>query len=358
VAAATDPTLRAWRTEVATLGGRLVDLESDPTVAVARSGVLSGGSAATWNEADGALSAAWDSYRAVDEVVGRAEAEPQRAHELLTAAAITAVSGATVDATTALREATAAVNRAVDVLARLNAAWDTLATRNRAAQDAATRAGDGATARAAASLTTLLASDPLAVTEADVAAVEAQAAAASGKMAKATAAVGRLDVDLTRARATLARLDTDVQGAADELAHAASRIAGVSAGAPVPDLAALGAWLDRITASAEAGDRVRAAGALDDWFAAAEARRTELDGALAPARAGMRRREEGRGLWTALRAKAGARRVDEQPDVVAALDAAHDQLWQAPCDLAAAEAALATLAAVLEKRTDPNGGPR
>jgi hypothetical protein len=69
----------------------------------------------------------------------------------------------------------------------------------------------------------------------------------------------------------------------------------------------------------------------------------------------MQRRAEGRGLWTALRAKAGARRLDENAEVAAALDAARDELWRAPCDLDAAEAALARLAAALEARP---GGTR
>ena len=53
----------------------------------------------------------------------------------------------------------------------------------------------------------------------------------------------------------------------------------------------------------------------------------------------MERREQGRGLWNALRAKAGARKLDEQPDVVAALTGPRT-CCGAPCDLAAAEAAL------------------
>jgi hypothetical protein len=69
----------------------------------------------------------------------------------------------------------------------------------------------------------------------------------------------------------------------------------------------------------------------------------------------MQRRSAGRGLWTALRAKAGARRLDEQPDVAAALSAAQEELWRAPCDLAKAEAALAAVSAVLEARP---GGTR
>jgi hypothetical protein len=55
-------------------------------------------------------------------------------------------------------------------------------------------------------------------------------------------------------------------------------------------------------------------------------------------------------LWTALRAKAGARKLDEQPDVAAALEAAREELWRAPCDLAAADKALAALSTMLEAR--------
>ena len=61
-------------------------------------------------------------------------------------------------------------------------------------------------------------------------------------------------------------------------------------------------------------------------------------------------RDDGQGLWTALRAKAGALKVDERPDVAEALTAARDVLWHAPCDLDAADAALARLAAVLTTR--------
>jgi hypothetical protein len=69
----------------------------------------------------------------------------------------------------------------------------------------------------------------------------------------------------------------------------------------------------------------------------------------------MRRRAEARGLWTALRAKAAARRLDERTEVAAALAAARDQLWHAPCDLDAAEATLARLSALLQP--SPGGEP-
>ncbi|HET6949122.1 MAG TPA: hypothetical protein VFI47_02040 [Acidimicrobiales bacterium] len=343
-----DPVLAAWRADVAALGGRLVDIESDPTVAVARSGAMTGGSAVAWAEADAGIAAAWEVFRAVDELLDAAEREPGRAHALLTEPTVPAPGGRT-DATAAVRAATAAVEVAVALVARLAAAWGDWASRNRAAEAAAGAAGDSATARAAASLGGLLLTDPLAIDETDIAGVEAAAARAQGRHSATQSAVGRFDVDLARARDDLAALDADLQRAGPELAHAASRVTGIATAVPVADLAALAGWLDRIAATA-AGDRARAAAALDDWFAACHARRAELDAALAPARDGLRRREQGRGLWTALRAKAGARKLDERPEVAAALGAAQEELWRAPCDLDAAEAALRRLSAVLEAR--------
>jgi hypothetical protein len=117
----------------------------------------------------------------------------------------------------------------------------------------------------------------------------------------------------------------------------------------VPDLNALAGWLDRIETTART-DRRRAATDLAAWQAAAEARHAEIDAALAPARSGMRRRDDGQGLWTALRAKAAARKLDEQPDVADALATAQDLLWTAPCDLDAADAALGRLSEVLTAR--------
>jgi len=351
VAPVTDPSVTTRRSELAALGEGLVDLESDATVTVARGGGLTGGTAITWAEADTGIAHAWEIYRAVDELLGRAEADPQRAAELLAAPSIPTPAG-NQDAATALAAATQAVEQGRRVAADLAAAWGGLATRIQNATDAATAAGDNAAVRAAAAITELLVSDPLAITEADVTHVESLAQAASGRRAAAQAATGRLDVDLVRARAMLESLDADAQATATELAHATSRIAGLVVPTPARDLAALGEWLDRIAAMT---DRPTAAGALDDWFAAADARRAELDGALAAARGGMQRRAEGRGLWTALRAKAGARRLDEHAEVEAALEAARDELWRAPCDLDAAEAALSRLSAALEARP---GGTR
>jgi hypothetical protein len=349
----TDPGVLMRRNELAALGERLVDLESDPTVTVARGGGLIGGTRASWAEADAGVAAAWDVYRAVDELLGRAQAAPPHAAELLAAPTIATPAG-NADAATALARAGELVDAAAAVVARLAAVWGGLASRVQVASAAALAAGDGPAQRAADAVTNLLVSDPLAVTEADVAHVESLAQSATGRHAAAESAMGRLDLDMERARATLDTLDADVQAAAGELTHAATRIAGLDVPTPARDLPALGQWLDRI-ATTGGNDRTAAAAALDDWFAAAEARRAELDRALDAARDGLQRRSAGRGLWTALRAKAGARRLDEQPDVAAALSAAQEELWRAPCDLDNAEAALAAVSAVLENRP---GGAR
>lgn len=342
----TDPHVQAWRSAHAVLGSRLVDLESHPNVALARTGVLTGGTAAAWAEADADLGHAWATYRVLADVLAEVEAEPHRAAQLLTASQVPGPDGAAADPSTALEAASRAVDAAVAVADRLAAAWDQLAPRVGAARSAAQAAGDAAAERAAAALADLVATDPFAVREADVEAIERQAATSSERRAALQAAQARLDVDLAAARDTLVRLDADAQAAAGELAHAASRVVGIDAATPVPDLAAVHEWLDRITATA-ATDRARAATDLAAWTAAVQARRAELDAALAPARAGLRRRDEGQGLWTALRAKAGARRLDERADVAEALTTARDLLWTAPCDLAAAEQALARLSQVL-----------
>ena len=353
MAATTDPNLAAWRRAHGALGSRLVDLESHADVAVARTGILTGSTAAAWDEVDTGLAHAWETYRVLDQVLTDAEAAPDRAAVLLTTAPVPGAGGATTDPTAALEAADAAVDAALAVADRLSQAWARLVPRVGAARTTAAGAGDDATERAAAALAELVATDPFAVHEPEVTAVEQRAETSDRRHTATQAAVARLDADVASARGDLATLEADVASATTELAHAATRVTGVSAAVPVPDLDELGAWLDRISNAVEAtgpaasADRTRAAGDLAGWIAAFATRRAELDTALAAARTRMRRREAGQGLWTALRAKAGARRLDEQPQVADALTAAQDLLWHAPCDLAAAEAALARLSEVL-----------
>lgn len=357
MSAISDPNLAAWRTTHAALGSRLVDLESHADVALARTGALTGTTAAAWAEADAGLAHAWETYRVLDQVIAEAEKAPERAATLLTSAPVPGAGGATTDPAAALQAADAAVEAAVAVADRLAGVWDRLAPRVGAARAAAQAAGDDEVERAAAALAELVATDPFAVAEADVEAIEARARASGERHAAAQAATARLDVDLAAARDRLAALDADCQAAAAELVHAASRVVGIDPQVPVPDLDAVAAWLDRIATAAAtvdpavtAADRSRVAADLAAWTAAVDARRADLDAALSRARQAMERRAHGQGLWTALRAKAGARKLDERPDVADALTAAEDLLWHAPCDLDAAEAALGRLSGVLTDR--------
>jgi len=353
-----DPTIDGWRDAVATLGRLLYDIEANPTVELARTGCLTGGSAAAWDEADRGVTRAWETYRAVDSLLYEATADPARTADLLASSSVPGLGGP-ADPTTAMRAAKAAVDAASAVAERLANAWEHQAERLRDAQGLASDAGDGATARAAEALADLLGHDPFAVADADIAAVEASAATAADRHAAARTAEARLDFDLNQARAEVTDLKTDLRSVQAELDHAASRIAGFTSTEVVTDLGALGDWLDRIAATATR-DAARAATDLAGWSAAARQRRTELDEALSRAREGMRRRDEGRGLWKALRAKAAARRLDEQPHVTEVLTAARQELWRAPCDLDAADRALAELARVLEHKAaspSPNDAP-
>src|SRR5918998_668877 len=129
VTAMTDPNVQAWRNAHATLGSRLVDLESHGNVALARTGVLTGGTATAWADAAAGLAHAWETYRVLDEVLGRVEAEPALAATLLTTSTVPGPGGAPADPSTALAAASSAVDDAVALADRLATAWDTLAPR-------------------------------------------------------------------------------------------------------------------------------------------------------------------------------------------------------------------------------------
>ena len=101
--------------------------------------------------------------------------------------------------------------------------------------------------RAAAALAELLAADPLAVTEADVAQSRPWPGGQRQRPAAGRRPPARLDIDLARARASWPRSTPTRQAAAAELAHAASRIVGRGGAASrSATWTPLGTWLDRI----------------------------------------------------------------------------------------------------------------
>ena len=91
----TDPIVQSWRTGNSALGGRLVDVESLPNVVLARSGILTGGSAATWADADATISRAWAAYQALEAVLDEVErtGDPHRATALMAATPVATAQG-------------------------------------------------------------------------------------------------------------------------------------------------------------------------------------------------------------------------------------------------------------------------
>lgn len=129
------------------------------------------------------------------------------------------------------------------------------------------------------------------------------------------------------------------QDAAAAQERAAARITG-AAPQPLPDLARLAGALTALSDLQAAGRWTRLAADLDaaEKDTAAATQRC-LDAERAAA-AQLDRRDELRGLLDAYKAKAAGLGAAENADLEAAYGRARDVLWTAPCDLAAAAAAV------------------
>jgi hypothetical protein len=116
--------------------------------------------------------------------------------------------------------------------------------------------------------------------------------------------------------------------------------------------------LDRLAALAAAGRWPTLATELDrcDGALAAAVRQTE--DCERSAATGLANRDELRGLLGAYKAKAARLGVAEDADLVASYDQARDLLWAAPCDLAAAAAAVAGYQRAINATTTREGGRR
>ena len=321
----TDPNVQAWRSAHATLGSRLVDLESHGNVALARTGVLTGGTAAAWADADAGLAHAWETYRVLDEVLQRVEADPA-----LAADAPDHVAGA--GARRHPRRPVHGAGRGQSGRRRRGRPRRPARHRVGCARPPGRRrprhrgerrrrghrAGRGRTGRAGGHRSVRGGRGGRRRRRGP----RRRERQPPGRRADRTGPVRRRP--RRGPRPPWPSWRPTCSGAAAELGPRGQPRRRRRRPVPVADLDALAAWLDRI-AAASGGDRRprrhRPHG-LDE--AAPQARRAELDAAPGAARAGLQRREEGQGLWTALRAKAGARKVDEQADVAQALDAARD----------------------------------
>ena len=132
-----------------------------------------------------------------------------------------------------------------------------------------------------------------------------------------------------------------MQDAAAAWRQAAVKIAAGALPPPPGDLADLSARLAGLGALLAGGRWTRLASELDlldRELATATAGFKEAERAVVAA---MAKRDELRGLLGAYRAKAARLGAAEDPGLAERYDLARDLLWTAPCDLAAAEAAVA-----------------
>jgi hypothetical protein len=174
---------------------------------------------------------------------------------------------------------------------------------------------------------------------------------ADGLAARVTAAATRVD-ELVRLREEAHQRVAEVTAAAaaarsareDAVAawqQAAAKIAAGALPPPPAGLADLSGRLDGLAALLAAGRWTRLASELDlldRELATATAGFREAERAVVAA---MAKRDELRGLLGAYKAKAGRLGAAEDASLAERYDRARDLLWTAPCDLAAAEAAVA-----------------
>ncbi len=112
----------------------------------------------------------------------------------------------------------------------------------------------------------------------------------------------------------------------------------------------LAPWLDRLVQAHGEGDVRAALIGMESWSNLADELRGEAEKIVAANEAPLKRRDELRGLLTALKAKAAASGLAEDSKAQALHDLANDELWVAPCDLARAEAAVDAYRRYLARR--------
>lgn len=331
------------------LRDRLAALEIDLTVERARLAHFTGEAAARWEEFRTATAAAWDAYMLVDECCSEAkQASPSGAGPLLD------------QAEAELDKVTPGVEEAEAIVAGLRHRWNELELRIMDARGLARAVDAEEIVSFADLLLELVARDPLALSEEDVTTLETQAETARLERVNIERRADQLDKELQKARLLLEDLTKVVAETRDDpLAYARSRVTGLPDADPVSpdDLNQLQARLAEISSKTDQTPATRSIRLgeelfteLERWLAECYTIRTSWDAALTESRSAIRRRDQFRGTWKALRAKASACGLDEDPDVGRLMAALRELLWTAPLDLAAAEEFLTRLAGVIIDR--------
>ena len=347
---------------------------------------LTGESKRRWEVAAADLATLWEIYTAYAAVVDRAAAllaAARRPSDQELARITAMLNGPSVELTrpvplarreltetgrseltlaTAVREMNRAFASVADVVAAAEGVWNETAdglseigTELDAAREQAAGLGDdeltGALAAAGnelAGLRDVLNSDPLALWRggrADTSRLDGLRTQAAAAVAR-TGALARLRDDaqrrITAAAAAVAAAAGAFQDAAAARDRAAAKIAAADLPpAPTPAAAAdLDARLAALDGLRAAGRWSRLAAELDTVEAHAAATGRRYRDAERAAAALLGRRDELRGLLDAYRAKAARLGAAEDTELASRYRRASDLLWTAPCDLAAAMAAV------------------
>jgi hypothetical protein len=361
----------------------LLDLDGSFGKRMLAGTALTGESKQRWEAAAADLAALWETFTAYAAVVDKAAellAGARRSSDRELAQITTLLTGTSVEVTrsvpltrrdltetgrsrltvaAAVREMRRAFASVSDVVAAAESVWNETAdglSEIGAELDAAKKqlgdTGDeAATALAAAGdelgrLRDLLNADPLAlwqggsVDTARLGRLRKQAAAAAARAAE----IGRVRADaqrrITEAAAAVSAAAAAFADAVAARDRAAARITAAELPPPPAETAGLDvrlAALDRLKA---AGRWARLAAELDTIEAEAAAAGQRYRDAQRAAAALLGRRDELRGLLDSYQIKAARLGAAEDSELSKLYDEAHELLWTAPCDLAAAAAAV------------------
>ncbi|GAA1596262.1 hypothetical protein [Actinoplanes couchii] len=375
---AADTELARLSGAVAAIATNLVELDQNPDRQELGRIPLTGRTATAWADAGTALEGLWQGHRQLTEVIARAETlrGQRRMNDADRAAYQHQVLGASITLSTAtvplaqrgllgsgqvvstctpaelLSAMEASFSTAVAVVTSAGEAWRRGMPAAAEAADAMQRVRDltrqsgpsGADQllaeadRLLGDITRVLLSDPLGADLTGLARVTALVERADAERTSAAELRASLTQRLRDARALLAELDA-AQRAADDARDAAAgrfpddQIIAVRPIDPRPELAA-------IDALAAAGQWSLISPRLSAWRRRSADRLTVLRDAAARTGALLTERNELRGRLDAYRAKALSRGLGEDPALGPLAQAARDHLYQAPCDLPAARAAV------------------
>jgi chromosome segregation ATPase len=370
-----------------TIQANLLELDGSFGKRLLAGATLTGPSRDAWDQASASLVNLWDTFTAYSAVIDRAAqivAAPGRipvqrleeAAALLTGPSVrlaravvplgqrelTSGGETSITLQATVREMRSAFSQVATVLTAAETVWNEISdgirqvtTEVETAKQQLAGLGDDELAGAVAQVETdltelrdLLNSDPLSLwsgnradrSRLDRLSQEASAVTAQvARLARVRDDADQQLADVTTAVAAAQQAHSDATKARE---HAASRIILVADYKLLPDVSVLTRRVEGLRALRASGRWTRLAAELDQVSEQAAAVRKQCGDAEHAAVGLVGRRDELRGLLDAYRAKAGGTGGAENAELDQRFTEARDLLWTAPCDLAAASAAVRT----------------